>query len=47
MALGCLLGYLDLRFADINWREQYPNLAKHYLSMMKRAAFKNTVPGNA
>jgi len=47
IALGCLLGYLDLRFADINWREQYPNLAKHYLSMMKRAAFKNTVPGNA
>lgn len=44
IALGCLLGYLELRFKDINWREQYPNLAKHYAAMMKRTSFKDTTP---
>lgn len=44
IALGCLLGFLDLRFADINWRGEYPNLAKHYKQMEARASFKNTAP---
>src|SRR3546814_7172381 len=24
IALGCFLGYLEFRFADINWQHQYP-----------------------
>jgi glutathione S-transferase len=44
IALGCMLGYLDLRFENINWREQYPNLAKHYAALMQRASFKDTAP---
>ncbi|MEO8417338.1 MAG: glutathione S-transferase N-terminal domain-containing protein [Methylophilaceae bacterium] len=44
IALGCLLGYLELRYQDINWQQQYPNLARHYTALMKRASFKETVP---
>lgn len=44
IALGCLLGYLELRYQHINWKEQYPNLAKHYAALMKRNSFKDTVP---
>lgn len=47
IALGCLLGYLDQRYASIDWRSQYPNLAKHYTGLMKRPAFKNTLPASA
>ncbi len=28
LSLGCALGYLDLRFADLNWRARYPKLAR-------------------
>ena len=28
IAAGCLLGYLDLRHPDVDWRGQYPNLAQ-------------------
>ena len=42
IALGCLLGYLDLRYQHINWQEQYPNLAKHYAELMKRPSFRDT-----
>ncbi len=44
IALGCLLGYLQLRFDHIQWREQYPNLGRHYDALMKRASFKDTAP---
>lgn len=44
IAVGCLLGYLDLRFEDLNWRSQYPNLAKHFILMQKRSSFKDTSP---
>ena len=44
IALGCFLGYLDLRYQDINWKHQYPNLARHYDKLMKRASFKDSVP---
>lgn len=44
IALGCLLGYLDLRYQDINWQQQYPNLARHYAALMKRASFMETAP---
>lgn len=44
IALGCVLGYLELRYRDIGWQQQYPNLARHYAVMMKRTSFKDTVP---
>jgi len=28
VTVGCALGYLDLRFADKLWRDEYSNLAK-------------------
>lgn len=44
IAVGCTLGYLDLRLPDRNWRAQYPNLDTLYQKLAKRASFKSTVP---
>ncbi|AYQ27930.1 MULTISPECIES: glutathione S-transferase N-terminal domain-containing protein [unclassified Polaromonas] len=44
IAVGCALGYLDLRFTQINWREMYPNLNKLQDKLMQRASFAETVP---
>jgi len=44
IALGCILGYLDLRFKHLNWQDKYPNLAKHYSLLIKRPSFKQTMP---
>ncbi len=45
VAVGCALGYLDLRFADINWREAHPNLAKLQDKLVQRPSFVETQPG--
>jgi glutathione S-transferase len=42
--VGCMLGYLDLRMAELNWREEYPNLAKLYKELMKRPSFSDSTP---
>jgi len=47
IALGCLLGYLELRYSTIKWRELYPNLDRHYAALMKRASFHDTAPVQA
>jgi glutathione S-transferase len=44
IALGCALGYLDLRFKSLNWQDKFPNLAKHYSLLVKRPSFKQTMP---
>jgi glutathione S-transferase len=44
VAAGCALGYLDLRFPEINWREDHPNLAKLHEKLMQRPPFADTVP---
>jgi glutathione S-transferase len=44
IALGCALGYLDLRFKQLNWQDKFPNLAKHYSLLVKRPSFKQTMP---
>lgn len=44
IATGCALGYLDFRFADIPWREQYPNLAKLSAKLALRQSFIDTAP---
>ncbi|UUZ65767.1 glutathione S-transferase N-terminal domain-containing protein [Polaromonas sp. P1(28)-13] len=44
VAVGCALGYLDLRFPQINWRETYPNLAKLQEKLVQRPSFIETQP---
>ncbi len=44
IALGCMLGYIDLRFKQLNWQDKYLNLAKHYSILIKRPSFKETMP---
>ncbi len=45
VAVGCALGYLDLRFAQIDWRDAYPNLAKLQEKLAQRSSFVETNPG--
>ncbi len=47
VAVGCALGYLDLRFAQINWRETYPSLAKLQEKLMQRPSFMETRPAES
>ena len=44
VACGCMLGYLNLRFPEIDWRGVHLNLAKLFDKLMTRASFKETVP---
>ena len=44
VACGCMLGYLDLRFPDIDWRTAHPNLARLADKLAARASFKETIP---
>lgn len=44
IATGCTLGYLDLRLAEFDWRDRYPNLGKLVERLGKRAAFIETQP---
>lgn len=45
VAVGCALGYLDLRFSQIAWRERYPNLAKLQEKLVQRVSFIETHSG--
>jgi len=45
IALGCCVGWLGFRKpAGIDWRTDYPGLARHYDKLMERPAFADTVP---
>ena len=44
IAVGCALGYVSFRLADIHWAAQHPNLAHLYEKLMQRFAFADTVP---
>jgi glutathione S-transferase len=44
IATGCALGYLDLRQPDLDWRDEYPNLARHADKLAKRPSFADTAP---
>jgi len=44
IALACALGYLNFRFAELDWRAQYPNLKRHAGKLFKRAPFEATEP---
>lgn len=44
IAVGCTLGYLNLRFPEITWQDNYPNLAQLYEKLMQRPAFAESIP---
>ena len=44
IAIGCALGYIDFRFASIDWRGDYPNLGRHYEKLAARPSFVDTQP---
>lgn len=44
IAVGCCLGFLDLRLPEVSWRKSYPNLARLSDKLAQRASFKDSVP---
>ena len=44
VAVGCALGYLDFRFAHIDWRSEHANLAQLYERLAQRQSFKDSAP---
>ncbi len=44
LATGCALGYLDLRYPELDWRRDYPNLARLADKLAKRPSFQETAP---
>lgn len=44
ITVGCALGYLDLRFADDQWRKTRPNLAAWFEKFSKRPSMASTAP---
>lgn len=44
VAVGCALGYLDFRFAHIDWRKAHPNLGRLAAKLALRQSFIDTLP---
>lgn len=44
VTLAASLGYLDLRFAQLNWKEKHPALAAWFTKISERPSVKETVP---
>jgi glutathione S-transferase len=45
IALGCTLGYLQLRFAEVfDFPKTYPNLHRLNAALLKRESFQNSLP---
>jgi len=45
IALACCMGWLDFRKpGGIDWRKDYPAVARHYDKMMERPAIADTIP---
>jgi glutathione S-transferase len=42
IAVGCALGYLDLRFAQVDWRGTRPRLADLHQRLLARESFAST-----
>lgn len=47
IAVGCALGYLDFRFAHIDWRADHANLARLYEKLSARQSFIDSAPPSA
>ena len=44
IAVGCMLGYLDLRLPEFEWRARQPGLMPFHERMMARESFRQTLP---
>jgi glutathione S-transferase len=44
IAIGCALGYLDLRYASMAWRDRHPATAAWYAELEKRESMATTRP---
>ena len=44
IAVACALGYLDFRFADVDWRATRPRLAGWFAAFSQRASMRQTMP---
>jgi glutathione S-transferase len=44
IALVCVLGYADFRFADCGWQKAYPKLNAFHQKMLERPSVKISVP---
>src|SRR3954467_6909780 len=45
IAVGCALGWLNVRKpGGIDWGAEYPVVSRHYVKLMERPAFADTVP---
>jgi len=44
VAVGCALGYLDLRFGQLDWRSRCPNLAQLNEKLQARPSFTASAP---
>jgi len=47
IAVGCALGYLDFRFPENTWRQDYPNIARLADKLAARQSFIDTAPPTA
>ena len=46
ISVACGLGYLDFRFADLDWRSGRDNLAAWHKTFAKRPSWRETMPQN-
>ncbi|WP_417720746.1 glutathione S-transferase family protein [Salipiger sp.] len=44
IATGCALGYLDFRYAALDWRATHPRLADWAEPLLARPSFRDTAP---
>lgn len=44
ISVGCALGYLDFRFARMDWRKGREALAEWFAALSERPSFRETVP---
>jgi glutathione S-transferase len=47
LSIGCMLSYLDYRFADLDWRTEHPGLAAWHAGFAQRPAVIATAPDDA
>lgn len=47
IAVGCALGWLELRFPNLDWKTQHPNLREHFERLSQRPSFIQTIPPDA
>jgi glutathione S-transferase len=44
VAVGCALGWLNFRFPESQWKENYPELLRLFEKLSERPSFKDTAP---